>query len=233
MTSVDIGLIVAASVQAIATIVLVGVTISYAISTKKQAAANVKMAEEMKEQRILASRPYMLIGTARKKDPEGGSPSFSHFEIFNTGSGPAIEVELAITGTNGKLNFHQTRKTFLQSQDEPMEFHPADLALLKARSVDNLSYTTYYCVCEYRGVLSNIGEKTWYQTWLPFEILIPFKEGRKAGEMTVTAGELQFKEVTEKDRINAFRGCKPPFDDVKPNGETITTPIKDNSGTTE
>lgn len=233
MDGSNIVIAAAASVQAFATIVLIIITRAYASSAQKQADANVKMAEEAREQRILASRPYILIGTARKKDTEGGSPSFSYFEIFNTGSGPAIEVELAITDTDGKLNSHQVRTTFLRSQGDPMTFHPADLALLKARTIDNLSYTTYYCVCEYRGVLSDVGKKTWYQTWLPFEIFIPFREGRKAGEMTVTAGELQFKEVTEQDRINAFRRSKPPFDDVKLNGETITIPIKDNSRTTE
>ena len=43
-------------------------------------------------------------------------------------------------------------------------------------------------------------EKTWEQTWLPFQL----SKSSEAGRIYVAPGELEFRVVQEKDRIRAF-----------------------------
>lgn len=64
---------------------LVLVTTLYANSTAKQANASVQMAEEMREQRIMAARPYLIPKPVYEKDIYEGSTSryLDHFAIIN------------------------------------------------------------------------------------------------------------------------------------------------------
>ena len=62
-------------IQAISMVVLVGVTIFYAYQAKKasgsakaSAEANVRMAEEMREQRVMVSRPLLIQKSVHEKD---------------------------------------------------------------------------------------------------------------------------------------------------------------------
>ena len=70
-------------------VVITGVYVwrTFAISnaTKKQADANVKMAEEMREQTVIASQPLVIQKCVHEKDIWEGSTKdyFSHFEISN------------------------------------------------------------------------------------------------------------------------------------------------------
>ena len=169
--------------------VLVLVTMWYGAHTKR-------MANEMREQRLMASRPVIIQKAVRKEEgprllgPVLRSDYFSHFEIYNAGNGPAIELEIA-TVDQKRDYVHARRETFLRAGD--LRDFPTDLALLEEN-------TPYHLVCEYQGIFSRVGKETWYQTWLPFKV----DKASKEGEVYVTAGKLEFKEVTEKDRIDAF-----------------------------
>jgi hypothetical protein len=89
-------------VQIILTIGLLTVTAVYAASTEKQAKANIKMAEEMREQRLGEDRPYLLIRLEGDviqwdKTNEGKSrPSEFSVTIRNVGKGPAINLWAAL-----------------------------------------------------------------------------------------------------------------------------------------
>jgi len=186
---------------------LIGVTTWYAYSTikiardtKQQADTSVKMAEEMKEQRITASRPVVVQKAVHEKDIYEGSTKdyFSHFEVYNKGNGPAIEVEISLLD-NDKNRIESHRKSFLGAGEPPIEFHPTSLAARRENS-------TCYLVCEYQSILSSGPRKMWYQTWLPFK---PSKSSEK-DKIYVVAGELEFKEATEKERIDAFSSRSKP-----------------------
>ena len=93
---------------------------------------------------------------------------------------------------NEKRWLESYREAFLRAAERPIEFHATQLG--------SLEESTYYIVCEYQGILSRGPQQTWYQTWLPFK---PFKSGEK-GKIYVELGELEFKEISEKDRIDGF-----------------------------
>ena len=116
---------------------------------------------------------------------------FSHFEVYNAGNGSAIEVEISLLNKEN-VPIHSVRETFLRASEPPIEFYPSGLA--------SLEKFTFYLVCEYQGILSQGTRKTWYQTWLPFETV----EASKEGKIYVKPGELEFHEVSEKERIDAF-----------------------------
>jgi len=213
MSNADIGLIIAASVQAVATIVLVCITIFYAISTKRQADANVKMAEEMKEQTLVASRPYIIQKAVFEKENVSydnlkkeliiSSPPFKHFEIYNAGNGPAIELEVSILDREKRLEA-SNRITYLSSKER------AEIQLNQI--INNIEKPIrHYLVSEYQGVTMRTGKPMWYQTWMPFEI----SKSSQQGKLLLTPGGLEFKEVTEKDRINAFSDVRKRMKDVE------------------
>jgi len=201
-------------VQTILMIILVSATIFYAYQAKKasdsakaSANASVKIAEETRQQRIISSRP-VIIQRAVYKDSDwpdikigwtGIIPSktasyFSHFEVYNVGSGPAIEVEISLLDEKRRLieSFERTRRTFLKADDPPLKFCPP---------IPSEGVTSYYVACEYQSIISRSSQQqTWYQTLLPFE---PAKSS-KAGEIYVATDGLEFHEVTEKERIDAF-----------------------------
>ena len=194
-------------IQAISMLFLVVVTGIYvwrthviSKSAKKQADASVKMAEEMREQRVTASRPVVVQKAVHEKDIYEGSTKdyFSHFEAYNKGNGPAIEVEISLLD-NDKNLIESHRKSFLGVGEPPIEFRPTSLAARRENS-------TCYLVCEYQSILSSGPRKMWYQTWLPFK---PSKSSEK-DKMYIVAGELEFCEVSEKERIDAFSSRSKP-----------------------
>jgi len=187
--------------------ILASATIFYALrtsdiaeATRQQADASVKMAEEMRQQTIMSSRPW-IIQKAIHEDEKKIRPIedsfdpdyFSHFEIYNAGNGPAIELEISLRDRLDKegTGLHSHREPFLLAGGT-LEFHPFNMASLDESKV-------YYLACEYKSVFSR-SSNTWYQTLLPFE---PVKSSRDDG-IYVKADELEFKEVTEKERIDAF-----------------------------
>ena len=179
---------------------LVGATSALAVYAAGQAYTSVKMAEEMKEQRVTASRPVVVQKAVHEKDIYEGSTKdyFSHFEAYNKGNGPAIEVEISLLD-NDKNLIESHRKSFLGAGEPPIEFRPTSLAARRENS-------TCYLVCEYQSILSSGPRKMWYQTWLPFK---PSKSSEK-DKIYVVAGELEFKEVNEKERIDAFSSRSKP-----------------------
>jgi hypothetical protein len=205
----------AQSIEITITFVLVLVTAGYvrrtaeiadatreqAEATRRQADASIKMAEEMREQRIMASRPVIIqksvLETESRFRTLDSLDWFSHFEVYNAGTGPAIEVEISLLNKQKTL-IHSRRKSFLRAGENPIEFSPTELA--------SLEKSTFYLVSEYQSVFSRGSETTWYQTWLPFETV----EAGKHGKIYVKAGELEFKEVAEKDRLDAFSSRSKP-----------------------
>lgn len=179
---------------------LVVVTGVYALSTARQADASVKMAEEMREQRIMTSQPRLIQKSVHEKDIWEGSTKdyFSHFEISNVGNIPAIEVESSLMDSEGNRS-HSIRQTFLTNNDPPIKFRPSNITNLEETK-------TYYIVCEYQNIFSHGLKNPLYQTRLPFKIS---KSGEE-GKIYMVAGELEFEEASEEERIDAFsRRSKP------------------------
>jgi Ca2+/Na+ antiporter len=185
----------AENLQTMLTLGLLAVTGIYALSAVQQANASMKMAEEMREQRVMASRPVIIqkaiVETETNLATFSSKDWFSYFEIYNTGNGSAIEVEISLLNKE-KTPIHSQRKTFLRADDPPTVFSPSELA--------SLEKSTFYLVCEYQSIFSRGPQPTWYQTWLPFETI----EASEKGRIYVKPGELEFKEVADKGRIGAF-----------------------------
>jgi len=175
---------------------LVFITAQYAKSAAEQAGASRKMAEEMREQRLTTSRPIIIQKAIHEKEVWEGSTSdyFSHFEIYNVGNGPAIELEISLLNKKRDL-LGAKRETFLRAGEPPIKFHPFNLA--------GLEESNYYLTCEYQPVFPHTIE----QTWLPFKLVKSSAEGK----VYVALGELEFKSgVSEKDCINAFGNRSKP-----------------------
>ncbi len=187
--------------QTILTLALVLVTGFYALSAYKQANVSAKMAEEMREQRIMESRPVIIqkavVETEAKFAAFGSREWFSYFEVYNAGNGPAIEVEISLMNKE-QTPIHSHRETFLRAGDPPIEFTPSELI--------DLEKSIFYLVCEYQGILSRGIQTTWYQTWLPFETI----ESSTEAKFYVKPGELEFKEVQERERIDVFGSRRKP-----------------------
>ena len=151
------------------------------------------MSEEMKEQRVMASRPVIIQKAVRTPAPGGG---YSYeFEIYNAGNGPAIELEIFLLDKNEKL-IRSERRTFLRAGDSPTTFYPYNLA--------SHAGSTCYLLCRYQSIFSRSTKQSWYQTWLPFK---PVKS--QSGDHTyvkVESEELKFEEVFEKKSYEIVDG---------------------------
>ena len=99
-----------AAIQAISVVALVVVTAVYAMAAKRQADANVRMVEEMREQRRDAARPIMSISLgpyegdleARAKQELGKVfPAAIQCQLRNIGVGPALNVRLQVDDGQG------------------------------------------------------------------------------------------------------------------------------------
>jgi hypothetical protein len=198
----------AQGISLIVTSILVLVTACYvrrtgeiAEATKKQTEASRQMAEEMRAQRIVASRPIIVIKAVQKMDILEGSTKdyFSYFAISSVGNTPAIEVEISLTDKDEKSLTESVRQTYLRSDDPPIKFRPYNIAGLEEDK-------DYHIVCEFQDVFSNYPRKTFCKTHLPFKI----SKSSKEGEIIVIAGELEFLDIPEKDRIDAFGSRSKP-----------------------
>jgi len=94
-----------AAVQAVATVVLVVVTLAYVVSAARQAGASSKMAEEMHKQGLDVDRPFLLIEVPSLEEvewfkspedafanPNSDYPKSISCRIYNAGRGPAKEL---------------------------------------------------------------------------------------------------------------------------------------------
>ncbi len=179
--------------MAISTVALVVVTGVYAWHTHK-------MAEEMREQRIITSRPVIILKPVHEKDIWEGSTKdyFSHFEISNVGNSPAIELESSLTANKHDYS-SSIRQTYLRKDDDPVKFRPYNISSLEQNK-------TYYLICEYQNVFPYDVQKPFYQTCLPFKM----RESGEKGKIYIVAGELEFTEVSEEERIDAFGSRSKP-----------------------
>jgi len=170
---------------------LIGVTAFYAIrtaeiakATKEQADASVKMAEEMREQRVMTSRPVIIEKAVPHKVITAGVIS-DNFEIYNAGNGPAIELEIFLLDSRKRL-LQTQRETFLRAGEQPIKFHPSCLG--------SHVNSTCYLLFRYRSIIS-LERRIWYQTWLPFK---PVKS-QSRDYIYAQPEELEFREVFEKE----------------------------------
>jgi hypothetical protein len=115
--------------------------------------------------------------------------SFSHFNIMNTGNGPAIELEMSLLDKD-KNTIYSHRETYLKAGDE-IEFSGALLF--------NHPESKFYLLCQYNATFALNTRKIWYQTWLPLEV-----SRGTSKKIFVAPGELVFCEVNEKDRVISF-----------------------------
>lgn len=175
---------------------LVAVTMAYAIFTYQQMRASREMISEVREQRLAALQPIVIVKSVKK--PIAGmeltsllrSDYFSNFVVWNAGNGPAIEIEMALLDTNKDWQ-HALRETFLRAGEEysftsPLYMYPEG---------------KYYVVCQYKRTLYPTAEEVWDQTWLPFNL----SKASKAGEVYVAPGELEFKfGISKEDKVDVF-----------------------------
>jgi hypothetical protein len=184
--------------ERLALFALVAVTMAYAIFTYQQVQASKQMIGEAKEQRLARLQPIIMLKSTRQ--PMAGMPlrsgllseHFSHFVAWNAGSGPAVELEIALLRDNLNL-IEAHRETFLRSGEE-YTFKPQTKLYLQAEG-------KYYVVCQYKRALYPTEEEVWDQTWLPFNL----SKASKEGEVYVAPGELDFRfGLSKKDKVEAF-----------------------------
>jgi len=170
------------------------------------------MAKEVREQRITASRPYIIQKAQQKKAVQATivTDYFSHFEIYNAGNGPAIEPEIFLLDEKKNPIYLEDEITYLRAGEAPVKLVPAEFG--KVQSLPNwieppvkvipihlvIRGKRTYLVSQYQSIFPYGRQPTWYQTWLPFEShKINGKE-----EIRLIPGKLEFREeVTEKERI--------------------------------
>ena len=187
------------------TLVLVLVDFYYSYQAKRMLQANL---EETKTELVMASRPLLVAravahegATTYKHDalsaPMGTKTSddypspfrFSHFELFNAGNSTAIGLEISLMNEERAI-LQCESLGFLRNTEQSLSFIPLKLETDK----------TYHLVCEYESIRSRV-RNIWYQTWLPFTTV----ESVAKGNINVNVGEMEFKEVSITERIDAFR----------------------------
>jgi len=173
-----------------------------ALATLGYAKRTQDMAREMREQRVTVSRPILIIRAVPEGEIWEGSTSdkFSHFEISNTVSTPAVEVEiLLMTSRNAKDAPQRIQQTYLRAVDPPIKFSPCGMYSLEESMV-------YYLAAEYQSILPKEQEGKLFQTWLPFRI----KKSVAEDTVILVTGELEYKKITSADRIDAFNSRSKP-----------------------
>jgi hypothetical protein len=192
-------------ITAILTLILVISSLYYSVQSKKQlektlAETNIEMA--------MASRPLLVIRAVVHEvatayvadivsapkgthDPAGNriTSHFSHFELFNAGNSPAIDLEILLLNSEKKVLQGETLG-FLRNNEQALTFVPIMMETKKP----------YFLVCEYESIRSRVRE-VWYQTWLPFTPV----EGLTKGTINVNVNELDFKDVSISERIDFFK----------------------------
>jgi hypothetical protein len=121
-------------VQGVLILSLVGVTFWYARQTrvlaeagKAQAEASVKMAEEMRQQRLASVSPQMVVSLiGQKGDSSGGLPREISFKAVNHGPGVAWNLETTIC--------HCTEQFMIEERSSLTPNSPWESNLAKGRS---------------------------------------------------------------------------------------------------
>lgn len=193
-------------VTAALTLVLVITSLYYSYQSKKQLEKNL---EETKTEMAMAARPLLVIravvhegastyqeetvSVPRSAHSPDGSPltsHFSHFELFNAGNSPAIDLEFLLMTADKKVLQGETLG-FLRNNEPALTFVPVKMEPNKA----------YYLVCEYESIRSR-RNKIWYQTWLPFTPV----DAMTKGTINVNVSELDFRDVISADeRLDVFK----------------------------
>ncbi len=195
-------------ITAVLTLVLVITGFYYSIQSKKQLENSL---EETKTELDMASRPLLVIravvyeaATTYEVNvvsaPKGAehvhfypvTSHFSHFELFNAGNSPAIDLEISLMDGDGRI-LQGESLGFLRNNEQALTFVPINLELQK----------DYRLVCEYESIRNRV-KQIWYQTWLPFTT----KAGPTKGTINVDVGELEFKDVPMSERIEASKTKK-------------------------
>lgn len=168
---------------------LVAVTMAYAVFTYQ-------LVNEVKEQRLASLQPVVLVKSVYMEllRHELGTPvprkSFTHFAIWNTGNGPAIEMEVALLDEK-KDPIEAHRETYLRP-DEEYDFKPSMIYQRNGK---------HYIVCQFKRIEAITGSQSWDRTWLPIELSV----NKKQQEVNVIAGELEFEfGIRQKDKIDVF-----------------------------
>ncbi len=190
----------------IVTIIFMLITFYYSYTAKKELE---KKLEDTKNELIMSSRPLVVM---RAVDHEGVSSyeadilekpkveqsgahrplasHFSHFELYNAGNSPAIGLEISLMNKE-KVVLESKSVGFLRNNEPALPFVPIKLGLNQ----------THYLVSEYESIRSRARQNPiWYQTWLPF---LPLKCTDK-DMININVGELDFKEASLAERIDAF-----------------------------
>lgn len=128
-------------------------------------------------------------GTPPVSDSLPSAAHFSHFELYNAGNSPAIGLEISLLNEE-KIVLQCESLGFLRNNEPALSFVPVNLETQK----------TYYLISEYESVRSRV-RKVWYQTWLQFTTV----ECVAKDTINVNVGSLDFKEVSHKELINAFK----------------------------
>jgi hypothetical protein len=156
--------------QILLTLGLLVITATYAWSTEK-------MAKEMREQRVTTSRPFIIQRAEQKKAVKKTITTdyFSHFEIYNAGNGPTIELEICFLDEE-KRRIYNERQSYLRAGESvkllPIEFGkeqslPDIEPPVKLAPINLAREKQTYLVSEYQNTLSTRQKPTWYQcnTW--------------------------------------------------------------------
>mgnify|MGYP001325822544 CR=1 FL=1 len=194
----------------ILTLVLVLVDFYYSYQSKKMLEAKL---EETKTELLMASRPLLVVrAVSREKltthgdnalsapvgvktsDDRPSASHFSHFELFNAGNSPVIGLEISLMNEEGAI-LQSESLGFLRNSEQALSFIPIKLK----------THKTYHLVCEYESIRSRI-RKIWYQTWLPFTI----EKSTARSTINVNVGEMEFKEASITERIDALRTKEKP-----------------------
>jgi len=161
MDGSNIVIAAAAAVQAFATIILIIITRDYAHSTKEQADANVKMAEEMQEQRYDMFRPvidieeinseqgpgYLGINGRQTTDDEKISTNPFECILRNYGAGAAIDVYSLYEHISSK-NTRSSIGNIQANESRNIRSIPHDLKFLKAQKIGS----QWFLIVYYRDV---------------------------------------------------------------------------------
>ena len=153
-------------IQAISMLILVVGTGIYAWrthaigkATREQADASMKMAKEVRKERIMASRPVIIQKAIIVDETELATEAYcdwlSYFEVYNAGNGPAVEVGITLLNKE-ETPIYSQRKTLLRATEPPIKFSPSELT--------GLEKAAFYLVCEYQSIFSHGSQPIWYQT---------------------------------------------------------------------
>jgi hypothetical protein len=192
----------------ILTMLLVLVDFYYSFQSKKMLESKLT---ETKAEMVMASRPLLVARAvihesavtyeadivsppkgAHTPDGQPVTSHFSHFELFNAGNSPALDLEILLLDEQKNVLQGETLG-FLRNNEQALTFVPGKLE----------PHKNYFLVCEYESTRSRIIQ-TWYQTWLPFT---PVK-GLMSGKINVSVSELDFKDVGITERIDVFKANK-------------------------